>query len=60
MPDLVERFVVSSGAADRFDVLEGTRLNSEPLGRAEAYRLAGSLALSASAAPSSASRNNNR
>jgi hypothetical protein len=41
MPDLIERFVVRTGDADRFDVLEGTRMNGKPLTRTEAYRLAG-------------------
>jgi hypothetical protein len=32
----IQRFVVGSGDADKFDVLEGRRLNREPLSRAEA------------------------
>jgi hypothetical protein len=38
---MVERFVVGSGDADKFDVLVGRRLNDRPLTRTEAYRLAG-------------------
>jgi hypothetical protein len=37
----IQRFVVGSDVADKFDVLEGRRLNDKPLSRAEAYRLAG-------------------
>jgi hypothetical protein len=46
----IQRFVVGSGDADKFDVLEGCRLNDKPLARTEAYRLARSRALSAAAA----------
>jgi hypothetical protein len=34
------RFVISSGDADGFDVLEGRKLNSEPLNLFDANRLA--------------------
>jgi hypothetical protein len=46
-----QRFVVGSGEIGKFDVITGYKLNDRPLSRAEAYRLAGSGALSASAAP---------
>jgi hypothetical protein len=40
----IQRFVVGSDVADKFDVLEGRRLNDKPLSRAEAYGLAGQKA----------------
>jgi hypothetical protein len=40
---MTERFVVGAGDGT-FDVFEGRKLNREPLGLVDAYRLAGNLA----------------
>jgi hypothetical protein len=44
-PNAPERFVVHAGAADRFDVIDGHKLNDMPLTEAEAHRLAGGSAV---------------